>query len=830
MFKGITTSVVILTILGLFSFTPLVAQVPDLSGIDFTTLKTDELTDEQVQALSSRMKSMGITSDKLETAALAKGMPAVEVRKLKSRMNRLETLGPDRQAQAKTTRTREEIKSVSEELSDEDMLADLFSAAFDTLTVEEDPRERIYGYSLFNSKNLTFEPSANMPTPVGYILGPGDEVIIDIWGASQNFYELTVSPDGYVVIENIGPVKVSGLTIEKASQLLINRLSAIYSGLRGQTPSTFAQVSIGDVRTIKVILIGETEVPGSYSLSSLATAFNALYLAGGPGINGSMRSIDLVRSGKVISSIDVYDFLLNGDKTADMVLSDQDVIRVNPYGARVDITGEVKRPLTYEVVEGETLNDLLRISGGFSGKAYTHRLKIYRNTTREREIVDVPSSQYGSQVLQDGDSVVVEKVLDRFENRVEIRGALYRSGEYALEPGLSLKGLIDKAEGLRGDAFMTRTLIYRTMPDHQIEALSVDLGAIMAGTAEDILLQREDVVVVPSIFDLQEDFWVSISGEVLKPGEYPYVLNSTLQDVIVMAGGLLESASLAAVEVSRRLRDNTATTSTSKEAEIFTFTIRKDLGLSADASGFTLEPFDRIYIRRSPGYREQSTVQVEGEVIFPGEYTISNKTDRISDIVVRTGGLTPEAYPLGAKLIRKLDTGSKDRLKMIENITAQSGDSIVLNEYITETEQAIGINLERILQEPGSKYDILLEEGDVLSIPKKLETVRLSGALLRPVSVRYDEGRSFRDYIDNAGGYSDEAKKSKSYVLYANGSVNRTRNLLFMRNYPSIEPGAEIIVPLKDKKEGISAAEAVSLGSAVASLSLIIVTLINAVK
>ena len=795
------------------------AQVADFSSKDFSKINVDEISDAQIQLLVTKAQASGYTQDQIETAALAKGLPQTELAKLRERMSKIQGTSAGLTKGAQTTPNR--LRNV------EDVFRNLGT---ESMQINQDPRSKIFGYSLFNTENLTFEPSVNVPTPVDYQLGPGDQLNIDIWGASQQNYQLTVSPDGFIVIDNIGPISVNGLTIENASAKLIGKLSSIYSGLRGSNPNTFAQVTLGNLRSIKVVLLGEVNLPGSYTLSSFSTAFNALYLSGGPNINGSLRNIEIVRNNKVISNLDVYDFLLKADKSADLRLSDQDIIKVNPFETRVHLEGEIKRPSIYELKSSEKLNDLITFAGGYSDKAYTNRLKIYRNTSREKQILDVPSTDFNTCSLQNGDSIVVEPILKRFENRVTIRGALYRPGEYSLDKGLSLLKLVEKAEGLRGDAFLSRTVIYRTREDLTIEAIAIDLSELLAGKTSDVLLVREDNIIIPSIFDLQEEYNIQINGEIQKPGKYPFTYKTSLQDVIIMAGGLSESASLARIEIARRVKDYNALSSTIKVADIFTFQISKDLRLSDSASLFKLEPFDRIFIRRSPGYEVQVSVRVEGEVIFPGEYSISSKTERISDLIKRSGGLSHEAFPEGARLLRTLPIDEKERLKTLENISMQSSDTLLASTISTDKQQAIGIDLVKIMAQPESKYNLLVQEGDILRIPKQLQTVRLSGALLHPITVRYDERYHFINYVDNAGGYSEEAKPSKSYVLYANGSVDRTRSFLGIKKYPHVEPGAEIIVPQKIEKQKLTPGEALSFGSAMASIALVIITIIKTIK
>jgi len=836
------------------------AQNPsvDINSIDFSKIKVDDISDDQIRQMMNKAAESGYTRQQIETAALSKGMSQTEVQKLRFRMNTVQTLGVSKAPGTTVTgQSRQESQARKrEDLQPEDILAPLFTSRSDSLQ-PEDPRRKIFGYSLFNTRDLTFEPSINVPTPVNYVLGPGDEVNIEIWGASQQNYKLVVSPDGYISIDVVGPVLLSGLTIEEASRKITTRLYSIYAGMRGNNPNTYAQISLGNLRSMKVILLGEVYLPGSYTLSPLARAFNALYLSGGPGINGSLRNIEIVRNNEVIDSIDVYDFLFKGDIQKNVLLKDQDIIKIDPYSIRVIVSGEIKRPLIYEMKPAESLSDLIRFAGGFSGKAYTNRIKIIRNTSREKQILDVSFNDFNGVKLMNGDSVVVEPILERFANRVEIKGAVYRPGEFAIRDSLTLLKLIEKAEGLKGDAFLSRAMIYRTMPNYTLESIPVDLVSLMNGSSADPNLQREDIVSIPSIFDLQEEYFIQIDGDVRNPGRFPYMYNSTVEDIILQAGGFLESASMARLEIARRVRDTEATTTSNKVAGIFYYPISKDLKLSEAGKKLVLEPFDRIFIRRSPGYEEQITANISGEVLFPGEYSISTKDERISDLIKRSGGLTNDAYPKGASLIRVFPVDEKERTKAFQpggllrnnsgtmNLSGNNPGSIVTGNTLLDEKklqvldsilntasqyknvQAIGIDLERILAEPHSKFDLIMQEGDMLKVPKLLQTVSLSGALLHPITARFDKRYKFKDYVSNAGGFAPGARKSKAYVIYANGSVDITRRFLGIKNYPRIEPGAEIVVPMRDAKKGLSPGEIISLSSAVTSMALILVTLLN---
>jgi len=791
-----------------------VAQDPTDIGRDLSQINIEELSDEQILQIRQRAEDSGLTESQMKSALIARGFPPSEINKFENRLKLIES-----------GLSEENISDRSRQ-QESDTLQALDAAELD-IEFEPGPESRIFGYDLFRNNKLTFEPSLNIPTPVNYQVGPGDQLIIDIWGASQQNYQLSITPDGNIYVENLGPIQVSGLTIEEASDRIMNRLKRIYSGLGGSNPNTFAQITLGNTRSISIHMLGEVNMPGSYTLSSFARVFNALYASGGPTINGSFRNIEVIRNNEIAAVLDIYDFLMSGKLDDNIRLQDQDVIKVNPYVSRVDLTGEVKRPGLYEMAEGETLNDVISFSGGFSDKAYQKTLTVYRNTDTERSILNINNEDISSFIIQDGDSIPVAPILKRFENRVTINGAIYRPGEYSLSDGLTLHELIDRAEGLREDAFLNRALIYRTREDLSLEIIPVNLKTILSNEASFALI-KEDIVSVASIFDLREEYFVEINGEINKGGIFPYMENSSLEDVIVMAGGLKESASLARVEVARRYRSGDNESTDGKISEIFYFNIDKELNISSEALSFKLEPFDQVFIRKSPGYEEAQSMTVEGEVEYPGNYILSSKSERVSDLIERAGGLTFEAYLEGAQLIREVEVNQERRQEIIENLMSESSDSLQFD--IEESnEQAIGIDLTQIVQNPGSKFDLLLKENDRLIIPKELQTVRLSGALLFPITVRFDESYNFNKYISMSGGFADNAKKKRTYVIYANGSVDRTNNFLFLKNYPKVAPGAEIVVPQKQARERMSTGEIIGITSALSSMALIIVTIINSV-
>ncbi len=848
----------VLFIVGLSFFSLIAnAQNASLAQTDMSQIKVDMLSDEQVASFVKKAEESGMSEQQLVSAAMQRGMPSTEVDKLRKRIEKLKkdkgsksdnTKFRDRTRMNTTSdenaagnrdqlfegKTEQEIEDSIEmaQANEEENLFGTIGKKKYKKTVR--PEDKVFGLAIFKNKKLSFEPSLNIATPQNYVLGADDEVVIDIWGASQETYQEKISPEGNININGIGPIHLNGLTIEAASVKLRRELSNIYAGLR--TGNTSIKISLGSVRSIKVNILGDVTNPGTYTLPSLATVFNALYSAGGPSLNGTLRSVRLVRANKTIADLDFYDYLLKGEQKDNMCLQDQDVIFISPYSNRVEVKGEAKRPFLYDVKDSESLKDLVNFAGGFTGKAYSQRMKVIRKNGRENKVLDVATTNADTFKLVNGDEIAIDSVLNRFENRVEIKGAVYRAGVFSVDNGVTLKQLIDKADGLRGDAFKNRATIYRTKDDLTMEAIPVDLAGIITSTASDITLMREDIVWIPSIFDIKEEYSIKIDGEVRYPGSYPFVDNSNVEDVILRCGGLMESASFARLEVARRVKNIMAESASDKIAEIFQFPISADLKLSPEASKFVLLPFDQIFIRRAPGYENQTMIKVQGEVAFPGNYIISSKTEKISDIIKRAGGLTSYAYPKGSRIVRKLPIDKRSRDEAIKVFKKQSKqdddaktskDSVQIDIPLND-ETTIGIELNKILANPGSPYDLLLQKGDSIIIPRELQTVRINGGVLFPITVRYDKSYRLRSYVSRAGGFSTEARVGKSYVLYANGSVKRTHKLLFIKFFPRIDPGAEIIVPQKPVKKGFSTGEIASLVTTfLSSLALVTVTIIN---
>ena len=685
---------------------------------------------------------------------------------------------------------------------------------------------RVFGVDIFSGRDLTFEPNENIATPSDYILGPGDELIIEIWGYNEATINQTISPEGRISISQIGPIYLNGLTIKEASNKIKKALVSKYSSIGGDTPNTSVSVTLGGVRTIQVNVMGEVKTPGTYRLSSFATVFNALYNAQGVTDNGSLRAIKVVRGGKQIASVDFYGYLFNGKSDSDIRLKDGDIVIVPPYLNRVTVAGEVKRPMKYEMTGEENLSDLIRYAGGFSSNSYRENVNVARINGKERELSTVAAAGFGSFSLADGDSVNVAKVLDRYTNRVSINGAVMRPGYYQIGGDVAtLRQLIGKAGGLREDAFLKRAVISRENDDLTLRTISVDLGAVMSGKAEDILLRKNDIVSVTSNAEIQAPGTLTINGYVAQPGIFTYSKNTSVEDLILMAGGLLDGASTAKVDIARRIYDPESLEATDELGVSLSISIENGKFVSSDPS-FKLQPYDVVSVRRSPGYRPQQFVKVNGEVAFPGDYLLINVGERLSNLVARAGGVTDHAYLKGATLKRAIGEEEKKVLEAKKKLAARSAtkDSLMVDDE-SESYFNVAISLDQAVANPGSEYDIILKEGDELTVPEMLSTVKVSGAVMNPNVMSYVPGRSAREYINAAGGYGLRAKRSKAYIVYMNGSVAKAG-----RMGVKIEPGCEIIVPQKEEKNGISAGEVMSIATSAASLSTVIITLVNLVK
>ena len=706
---------------------------------------------------------------------------------------------------------------------DEDIFATEDVFAKQTPMVE---KKVIFGRNIFNTRGLTFAPNQNIATPANYKLGPGDQVIIDIWGANQTTISQVISPDGYISIDNLGLVYLNNMSVAEAEKYLRKRLSAIYASVGENNTASEIKVTLGQIRTIKVHVMGEVVKAGTYSLSSYSTAFYAIYHAGGVSDLGSLRNISVVRNGKQIAVVDVYDFILKGESKGNISLQDGDAIIVPPYHSLVEIDGNVKRPMFYEMADGETLNTLLGYAGDFTGDAYRKSVTVTRKNGREYQIHTVDDNQFSSFALMDGDMVEVGRMIERFENRIEVKGAVYREGVYQLNDNLNtVSKLVSKAEGVMDDAFLARAVLHRERPDLTLELIQVDLGNILNGTAADITLQKNDVLYIPSIHDLKDIGTITVMGEVANPGVFPYADNATLEDMIILAGGLLESASTVRVDISRRIVDAKTTEAKEVIGEQFTFALKDGLVIDGD-KGFVLKPYDQIYVRKSPTYHSQSSVTVNGEVLFTGTYNLTKKAERLSDIITRAGGITQFAYPRGARLTRTMNDEELRRAKDVIALAKRNQtDSLDMNSLNLYKKFTIGIDLEKAIANPGSDADVVLREGDVLEVPELNNTVRISGMVMYPNTVSFAEGKTLKYYIEQAGGFTQQAKKKKTYVIYMNGQIKRGK----LGSTTVIEPGCEIIVPVKEKNKA-ALQNILSIATTSASLATMIASIANIIK
>ncbi|WP_129698719.1 SLBB domain-containing protein [Parabacteroides goldsteinii] len=699
----------------------------------------------------------------------------------------------------------------------------------------------VFGREIFSNKNLSFEPNLNVPTPKGYVLSAGDELLINVWGDSELNLKLKVSPEGTILIPNLGPVSVSGLTIETAENRIRQELGRIMSTLSGETDgaNTFVSVSLSQIRSIKVNIVGEVVAPGTYTLPSFATLFNALYAAGGVNEIGSLRGIKVYRNSKEVAKLDVYDYLLNGKYNTNIRLEENDMVIVSPYDQLAVVQGKVKRNRIFELKKGETLSQLLNMAGGFTGDAYKKDVRVKRKAGSRYQIATVTEDKYPTFAMIDGDSLLVDSVIPFYENRLTVTGAVWRPGEYELNGTVhTVRQLVDQAAGLKGDEFAGRAQITRLNPDFTTTVIAVDIRGILSGTSPDIELKPEDQLNIPSLFDLREPYTIKVSGAVnYVDTVLPYRNNLTIEDAIMMAGGLKESAATVNVEVARRIKDTKTYENTNRTAEVFNFELNDNLGLiSTDGKKsdtvFTLEPFDEVYVRFSPGYQEQQVVKVNGEITFAGDYVLAEKNSRLSDIIAKAGGITPDAYVKGASLKRQLTEDEMRRLETLLQLSAnkQSRDSVTLSlENIKD--YSVGIDLEKALTNPGSAHDVVLRDGDELYIPQFQSTVKISGAVTYPNSVTYTNGMSVKSCLSQAGGYNDIARKYP-IVIYMNGKVATTRKrFIFFKHYPKVEPGSEIVVPAKTQQDRkTSLAEILSITSSTTSMAAMITSIINTLK
>ncbi|MBQ3243123.1 MAG: SLBB domain-containing protein [Bacteroidaceae bacterium] len=696
-------------------------------------------------------------------------------------------------------------------------------------------KDEVYGRNLFNNELLTFEPAMNIPTPVDYVLGPGDQVIIDIWGASQQNIEGVISPDGYIVVEGVGPVNFSGLTVAEAIEHARNMLGEYYSG-------SSITLSLGTTRSVKVEIVGDVVAPGSYTLSAFSTLFNALYMAGGISDMGTLRDIKVFRNGKQVSKIDVYDYIINGNNKGNIRLQDNDLVAVGPYDAIVNIQGKVKRPMKYEMKGDETLSKLISYTGGFTGDAFTKNVRVVRKSGREYSIHTVTKDALSTFKLLDGDSVYVDSIMPRFSNMVEIKGAVMHPGLYELGTEINtVYDLINAADGLLEDAFTARAVMHRRKADRRLEVLAVDIEGILEGTVPDVELRKEDILFIPSMSDMRGEQTFKILGEVRFPGIYEFAENTALEDLVLQAGGLTDAASMAKVDVYRKIYDPLAMHEQDTLTETFSFAL-KDGFVIDGTPGFVLAPYDEVHVRKSPVHADIKSVTIDGAVNFAGDYAMRSNNYRLSDLVNEAGGLSDIAYPQGARLYRKMteeERANRENIMKLtqiqiyeESLRSESEYNISLADSLMNLKLELGdvypvaISLEAAMENPSGSENISLREGDYLVIPQYTSTVKISGEVRYPITINYKKGEKLSYYIKHAGGYTDRAKKGDVYAIYMNGGVSEVSKY----SSKDIKPGCEIVVPTKSNTRKLSTAEILTIGTSTASIATMIVTLVNLLK
>ena len=784
------------------------------------------MSDNQVVEYVKTATAAGKSQKQIMTELAARGVTRAQAERIKKRYEEQQASEQTMGAVAKNRQRHS--TDVTQEVSEGDM--DLIAAEMGDPTEQSTAvaAKLVFGRNIFNSKNLTFAPSQNIATPANYKLGPGDEVIIDIWGANQNTIRQIISPDGYINVDNLGLVYLNGMSVSEADKYLRKELNKIYSGITGNDPTSEIKVTLGQIRTIQINVMGEVAVPGTYSLSSLSTIFHALYRAGGVSNLGSLRNISLMRNGKKVANVDIYDFILKGKTMSDVRLQEGDVIIVPPYEMLVDIQGNVKRPMYYEMKNGETVQTLIEYAGNFSGDAYTKNLRVTRQNGQEYQIFTVDNIDYSVFKLMDGDVLNIGAMLDRFANRLEIKGAVYRPGIYQYSGQVNtVKLLVEKAEGIMGDAFLGRAVLHREREDLTKEVIQVDLKNILNGTKPDIALKRNDVLYIPSIHDLQDLGTITVFGEVARPGSFPFAENTTLEDIIIQCGGLKESASSVRVDVSRRIKDSKGTQVSKEIGQMFSFALKDGFVVDGE-QGFKLQPYDQVFVRRSPSYQTQVNVSVSGEVLYDGTYALTQKEERLSDLLTKAGGLTPYAYAKGARIVRRINEEERFRMEKVLDVARQSAsgsDSIDIKKLDLGNVYFVGIDLEKALKNPGSDADLVLREGDQLVIPEYNNTVRISGDVMYPNTVSYVKGKKLSYYIEQAGDYGQKAKKKRAFVIYMNGQVKKASKW----DNDLIQPGCEIIVPTKEKSE-FKLQNILSIATTSASLATMVASIANILK
>lgn len=776
-----------------------------------------QMSDDQVLREAMRYHEQGMSQMQIFQELTRKGVSVAQFQRLKEKLNQQQQAQNTSQKSSGTNSTKTLREPADETLYNNNKTAN--ERLEDTIP----QKEKIYGQDFFSRENLTFAPNMNMPTPANYVLGAGDEVIIDVWGNSELNAQYTIAPDGHITVPGLGRIPLSGLQVKQAEAKIRSRFSTIYSELNSSSSGTFLGVSVGNVRTINVNVMGEVVQPGTYTLTSFASAFHALYAAGGISSIGSLRHIHIFRNGQTVATVDLYEYLMKGNNMGDITLRDGDIVQVEPYSILVQITGEIKRPMFYEMRPTESMQDLIRFAGGFNGNAYKTNVQMQRKGSEQMQAFTVNDSQYAFFRLQDGDQVEVGNILERFANKVEISGAVYRPGTYAIGDQIrTVKDLIAIAQGTTGDAYTSRVLLYRENDDLTQSMQSFDLNELLSNRIPDIGLKKNDMLLIPSVLSMEEELKIYVGGEVRAPGQYAFATNMNIEDAILCAGGLNESASTARIDVYRRIKNPGSTVQSALSGESYTFSLQEGKIISNNPS-FVLHPFDQVVVRRSPGYEVQQNVKINGEVLFGGEYAKLYKNERLSSLVKRAGGVTDYAFIKGARLFRQLTDEelqrTKDAFKTKLRADKKSSDSLDLDSLITRG-QYVGIDLEKALKNPGSDDDLVLREGDILSVPEYTNTVKISGGVMYPNTVTYDKDMNLKSYVRQAGGFSRLAMKSKPFVIYMNGKVASGRRA-------KIEPGCEIVVPERPEREPMSLQGILGISTSLASIALLISNMIK---
>lgn len=809
-----------------------------LSMLTVTMVYGQGMSDTQVLQFIMKEKKAGTADNDIATKLLKEGATIDQIQRLRQKYSKqLESRslggvadkaindasnrmrvnnGPLREADFDQRQSQQ-----SQRVPSEMLYGDAYPLMADSLIVqEEEPTgKKVFGRDIFNNKSLTFEPVMNIATPQNYVLGPGDQLIIDVYGASQESVSLTVSPDGDITIPDFGPIHVSGLTVSAAQNRIRSKLGSYYE-------SSNIKASLGQTRTILVNVMGEVKAPGTYTVSAFATVFHALYMAGGVSDLGTLRNIKVFRQGKLISTVDIYEFILNGRLAGNVRLADNDVVQVGTYDCIVDITGRVKRPMAYEMRKAESLSTLLKYSGGFAGDAYKKSLRVLRKSGRMKSVYNVEEFELSDFKMADCDSVIVDSIIDRFENMVEVKGAIFRPGMYRLgEKVNSVRSLIENADGLTEEAMVTRAVVRRMKANRTQEVLSIDLEGIMNGSAADVPLENEDILFIPTLAEHQNLRTLTIDGEVIFPGTYEYAAGMTIEDLILQAGGLTDAASTVKVDVSRQIHNPEAFDADMEIAKTFSFSLKKNFSADGDRS-FTLEPYDIVQIRKSPVHQDPIRVSVEGEVAFEGKYTMEQKNQRLSDVIKAAGGVIPGGDIRGARLVRTMNEDEKARMEAVIKVAKQSADgkdSINLEKIEMATTYTVGIHLDEALANPGSTQDIELMDGDRLVVPRFNHTVRISGDVNAPNTVAFADGEKYKYYIRQAGGFGDKAKKRHAYIVYRNGTIALAKK-------GKVEPGCEIVVPTKAPRDASALQQWLSIGTTAASLTTMFATIYNILK